>query len=166
MIFGIPTSTFTLIHVLLSLAGISTGFIVVMGLIAGKRFDGWTVIYIVTSMATCVTGFLFPFDQLLPSHVLGLLSLLMIVIAIWARYWFYLAGVWRRIYVLAIAISLYLNVFAAIVQAFRKVPALKAMAPTLTETPFVTAQLVNLGIFVVLSILAGKRFRVNHQRTA
>jgi hypothetical protein len=166
MILGMTTSTFTFIHVLLSLAAIGTGFVVMFGLLAGKRLDGWTAIFIVTSMATSVTGFLFPFDKLLPSHVLGLLLLLVMVIAIWARYWFCLEGAWRWIYVVGAAGALYLDVFVAIVQAFRKIPALKAMAPTMTEPPFVIAQLLNLGMFVVLAILGGKRFRVGQRRTA
>lgn len=165
MIFGVSTSAFTLIHVLLSLAAIGSGFVVMLGFLAGKRFDGWTLIYILSSMATSVTGFFFPFDRLLPSHILGLLSLLVLVIVIWARYWFYLEGPWRRIYILGTALALYLNVFAAILQAFRKVPALKAMAPRLTETPFVVAQLVNLALFLVLAIVATKRFHFNQRRT-
>jgi hypothetical protein len=166
MILGMSTSTFTLFHVVLSLAGIGAGFIVMFGLLAGNRLDGWTAIFIAASMATSVTGFLFPFEKLLPSHLLGLLSLLVLVVAIWARCWFQMAGVWRWIYVVSAATALYLNVFVAIVQAFRRVPALKAMAPTQTEPPFVIAQLLNLGIFVVLTILAGKRFRVDRRWTA
>ncbi len=166
MILGMSTSTFTLFHVVLSLAGIGAGFIVMFGLLAGNRLDGWTSIFIATSMATSVTGFLFPFEKLLASHILGLLSLLALVVAIWARYWFQMAGAWRWIYVVSAATALYLNVFVAIVQAFRKVPALTAIAPTQTEPPFVIAQLLNLGIFVVLAILAGKRFRVDQRRAA
>ena len=166
MILGMSTSAFTLIHVLLCLAAIGTGFIVIFGLLAGKRLDGWTVIFIVTSMSASVTGFLFPFEQLLASHVLGLLSLFVLVVAIWARYWFQLAGAWRWVYVVGAALALYLNVFVAIVQAFRKIPVLTGMAPTQTEPPFVIAQILNLGIFVVLTIRAGKRFRVDERRTA
>ncbi len=166
MILELSTSTFTLVHVVLSLAGIGTGFIVMIGLLAGKRLDGWTIIFILTTMAACVTGFLFPFERLFPSHVLGLISLLVLVIVIWARYWFELAGASRWIFVVGVATTLYLNVFVAIVQAFRKVPALNAMAPTQTEKPFVIAQLVNLGIFIVLAILAARRFRVDQRRTA
>lgn len=165
MILGLSMSSFTLMHVVLSMAGIGTGFIVMFGLLAGKRLDGWTMIFILTTMATCVTGFLFPFERLFPSHVLGLSSLLVVVVVIWARYWFQLEGAARWIFVVGVAIALYLNVFVAIVQAFRKVPSLNAMAPTQTEKPFIIAQLVNLGIFVVLAILAAKRFRVDQRRT-
>lgn len=160
MILGMSTSTFTLFHVLLSLAGIGTGFIVILGLLAGKRLNGWTAIFLVTTVATSVTGFLFPFHQLLPSHILGILSLVVLAVAIPARYVFHLRGAWRSVYVVGAAVALYLNVFVAVVQAFLKIPALKALAPTQKEPPFLVAQLSVLLIFVVLTILAAKRFHI------
>lgn len=167
MISGITMSMLTLVHVLLALTGLGTGFIVMFGLLSGKRLDGWTVIFVMTSIATSVTGFLFfPFEHLLPSHTIGLLSLVVMVVAIWARYWFLMEGAWRWVYVVGVGVALYLNVFVAIVQAFRKIPALYVMAPTQTEPPFVIAQLVNAGIFVVLTVLAGKKFRVDQRWTA
>jgi len=166
MILGMSTSTFTLVHVLLSLAGIGSGFIVMFGLLAGKRLNGWTAIFLTTTVATSLTGFLFPFEHLLPSHIVGILSLLVLAVVIPARYVFHMAGAWRRVYVTGAAIALYLNVFVAIVQAFLKVPALKAIAPTQKEPPFVIAQTVALGIFVVLTILAAKRFHVEQVRAA
>ncbi len=160
MILGMSTSTFTLFHVLLSLAGIGTGFIVILGLLAGKRLNGWTAIFLVTTVATSVTGFLFPFHQLLPSHIVGILSLVVLAVAIPARYVFHLRGAWRSVYVVGAAVALYLNVFVAVVQAFLKIPALKALAPTQKEPPFLVAQLSVLLIFVVLTILAAKRFHI------
>ena len=123
MILGMTTSTFTFVHVLLSLAGIGAGLVVVFGLLAGKRLDGWTAIFLVTTVATSGTGFLFPFHKLLPSHKVGMLSLVVLAVVILARYAFHLAGAWRRIYVVGAVIALYLNVFVAVVQAFLKVPA-------------------------------------------
>jgi len=139
---------------------------VIFGLLAGKRLDGWTAIFLTTTALTSLTGFLFPVEHILPSHILGMLSLLVLAIAIPARYVFHLAGGWRRPYVIGAATALYLNVFVAIVQAFLKIPALKAMAPIQKEPPFLIAQLLAMGIFIVLGLLATKRFRVDQRRTA
>jgi hypothetical protein len=151
-------ATFTLVHVLISLAGIGTGFIVLYGLIAGKRLDGWTSIFLVTTVLTSLTGYLFPFKHLLPSHIVGAISLLVLAFAIYGRYVRHLNGAWRWIYVIGAVLSLYLNVFVAIVQAFLKVPALKAMAPTQAEPPFVVAQVAAMALFVVLGIVAVRKF--------
>jgi len=152
----------TLVHVVLSLAGIGSGFIVVFGLIAAKRLDGLTALFLASTVATSLTGFLFPFHKLLPSHVVGIVSLVVLGIAILARYARHLTGAWRWIYAINVVIGLYLNVFVLVAQVFQKVPALKAMAPTQSEAPFVVAQVVVMALFVVLGILAVKRF---HDRT-
>jgi hypothetical protein len=166
MILGMTTSTFTLVHVLLTLVGIASGLVVVFGLLAGKRLDGWTELFLITTVATNVTGFGFPFDHLLPSHKVGIISLVVLTIAILARYAFHLAGGWRRIYVISAVTALYLNVFVGVVQAFLKVPALKALAPKQTEPPFLVTQLAVLVIFIVVTILAAKRFRNEPVRAA
>ncbi len=157
MILGMTTLTF--VHVVLSLIGIFSGFIVMFGLFAGKRLDGWTTIFLVSTVATSVTGFLFPFHRFLPSHGVGIVSLIVLAVAILARYTFDLAGAWRRTYVISAMISLYLNVFVLVAQLFQKVPALKAMAPTQSEPPFLVAQLVVMALFVALTIAAALRFR-------
>jgi hypothetical protein len=157
MILGM--TTFTFVHVVISLVGILSGLVVLFGLIAGKRLDGWTALFLVTTVATSVTGFMFPFHKLLPSHVVGVISLVVLAIAILARYSRHLAGGWRRTYVISAVISLYLNVFVLIVQLFEKVPALNAMAPTQSEPPFKITQVVVMAIFVVLGIFAAKGFR-------
>jgi hypothetical protein len=144
---------------MLSLIGIFSGFIVMFGLFAGKRLDGWTAIFLVSTVATSVTGFLFPFHRFLPSHGVGIVSLIVLAVAILARYTFDLAGAWRRTYVISAMISLYLNVFVLVAQLFQKVPALKAMAPTQSEPPFLVAQLVVMAVFVALTIAAALRFR-------
>ncbi len=151
-------TTLTLVHVVLSLVGIGSGFIVVFGLIAAKRLDGLTALFLATTAATSLTGFLFPFHKLLPSHVVGIVSLVVLAIAILARYASHLTGAWRSIYAANVVIGLYLNVFVLVAQAFQKVPALKAMAPTQSEAPFVVAQLVVMALFVMLGIFAVKRF--------
>jgi hypothetical protein len=166
MILVMSLSTFTLLHVLLSLAGIGSGFIVLFGLLNGKRLDGWTAIFLTTTALTSLTGFLFPFEHLLPSHILGILSLLALAIVIPACYVFHMAGAWRGVYVIGASIALYFNVFVAVVQAFLKIPALKALAPTGKEPPFLVAQVVVLLIFIALTIRATKRFHIDQARTA
>lgn len=160
MILGMSTSTFTLVHVLLSLAGIGSGFIVVYGLLTGKRLDGWSAIYLATTALTSLTGFLFPVEHVLPSHVVGLISLVVLAVAMVARYALHLANAWRWIYVVCVVLALYLNSFVAVVQSFLKVPALKALAPTQKEPPFLLAQLAVMAIFIVLGILSVKKFHV------
>jgi hypothetical protein len=158
MIFDIKT--FTIIHVVISLIGIASGFVVMYGLLAGKRLNGWTALFLASTVATSLTGFGFPFDHLLPSHKVGIISLFVLALAILARYVLHLAGRWRWVYVVSAVIALYLNVFVGIVQSFQKVPALKALAPTQSETPFLLTQLFVLALFVALAIVAAIRFRL------
>jgi hypothetical protein len=153
-------TTYTIVHVVLSLVGIGAGFVVLAGLFASKRLDGWTALFLATTVATSVTGFGFPFEHVLPSHVVGVVSLVVLAAAILARYARHLAGAWRWIYVVGAVVALYLNVFVLIVQLFLKVPALKAMAPTQSEPPFLIAQLVVMVLFLVLGTGAVRRFRV------
>jgi len=134
------------------------------GFITGKRLDNLTAVFLTTTVLTSVTGFGFPFNHLLPSHKLGIISLVVLAIAIPARYVFHLAGSWRWIYVVGASTALYLNVFVLVAQLFMKVPALKALAPTQSEPPFLVAQLLVLLIFVGLTILAAKRFHLQPAR--
>ena len=150
---------YTIIHTLISLIGILTGLIVLVGLLAGKRLDGWTKWFLITTVLTSVTGFFFPFHGFTPAIALGIMSLIVLAVAIFARYPRQLAGHWRWIYVVTAVIALYFNVFVLVVQAFEKIPALHAMAPTQTEPPFKLTQLVVLAIFVLLGIIAAIRFR-------
>src|SRR6516165_6173063 len=136
MVLGLPLSTFTLLHVIISLAGIGSGFIVLFGLLNGKRLDGWTAIFLTTTVLTSVTGFMFPFEGFKPSYVVAALSLIVLAIAIFARYSRRMAGSWRGTYVITAAIALYFNCFVAVVQAFLKVPALHELAPKGNEPPF------------------------------
>jgi hypothetical protein len=152
-------TTFTLFHVVLSLVGIGAGFIVLFGLLTSRYFDGWTRLFLATTVATSVTGFLFPVHHFMPSHGVGILSLLLLGVAVAALYVFRLAGAWRWTYVVTAVMSLYLNVFVLIIQLFLKVPALKAMAPTQSEPPFAVTQLTVLALFVVFGAIAVVRFR-------
>ena len=160
MVWGMTLATFTAVHVALSLIGIAAGFVVMIGLLRGTQLRGWTAVFLVTTVATSVTGYGFPVDRVLPSHIVGVLSLVVLAIAILALYALHLSGAWRSVYVVCAALALYFNVFVGVVQAFLHVPALHALAPQQNEPPFVIVQLIVLAGFVVLTILAVKRFRV------
>jgi hypothetical protein len=153
--------TLTVIHVAISLIGIVTGLVVMFGLITSERMDGWTLVFLVTTVATSVTGFFFPFHGFTPAIGVGIISLVVLAVAIFARYVRHLRGAWRWLYVIGSVVALYFNVFVLIVQAYQKVPALKALAPTQSEPPFVVTQLVVLALFVVPGIVATIRFRVS-----
>ena len=159
MIFGMSIATFTTVHVILSLIGIASGIVVLFGMLGAKRLHGLTAIFLATTVLTSVTGFLFPHDRLLPSHIVGIISLVALALAILALYVYGLAGSWRWIYVATAVVALYLNVFVAVVQAFQKLPAVRSLAPTQSEPPFLIAQAVVLAIFVVLGGIALKAFR-------
>jgi len=158
MILGLSLSAFTTVHVIISLVAIAAGLVVVFGMLGNKRLPGWTALFLLTTILTSATGFLFPFDKLLPSHITGIISLVVLAIALLALYVFRLSGGWRWIYVVAAVAALYLNVFVAVVQSFMKVSFLTPLAPTQSEPPFLIAQLAVLAIFAVLGFLAVKRF--------
>jgi hypothetical protein len=159
MVWGMTLATFTFVHVVLSLVGIGAGGVVVSGLLTGREPRRWAAVFLVTTVATSVTGFGFPVDHVLPSHVVGVISLVTLALAILARYGRHLRGAWRGIYVVCVVLALYLNVFVGVVQAFLKVSALHAVAPHQTELPFVVAQGAVLVLFIVLTVIASKRFR-------
>lgn len=153
-------STFTIVHVIISLIAIGSGLVVMVGLLTGRRLNGLTGLFLVMTVATSVTGFFFPFHGFTPAIGVGIISLVVLAVVIFARYARHLAGAWRWIYVVTAMVALYLNVFVLIVQLFQKVPALKALAPTQTEPAFLVTQLFALILFVVLTIVAAIRFRI------
>ena len=156
---------YTIIHTLISLIAIVTGLVVLFGMIADKRLDSWTKWFLITAVATTVTGFLFPFHRLTPAVGLGMISIPFLAITIFARYSKHLAGAWRWIYVIGAVICLYFNLFVLVVQLFEKVPALHAMAPTQTESPFKLTQLIVLATFILLGIVAVIRFHPEPSHT-
>jgi hypothetical protein len=158
MILGMSLSTFTTVHVIISLIGIVTGIVVVLGMLGGRKLGGWTAIFLAITALTSVTGFLFPFTKLLPSHVVGIISLVVLAVAVLALYAFHLDGPWRWIYVAGAILALYLNAFVAVVQAFQKLAFLQPLAPTQAEAPFIVAQVAVLAIFAALGLLAVRRF--------
>jgi hypothetical protein len=157
MVLGM--TTFTAIHVLLSLLGILSGLVVLFGLITANAMSGWTVLFLVTTLATSVTGFFFPFHGFTPAIGVGILSVIILTATIAARYGFHLRGAWRWVYVVGAVTALYFNSFVLVVQAFLKIPALHMLAPTGSEPPFAVAQVFVLVFYLVTGALAIKGFR-------
>jgi len=149
--------TFTQVHVAISLIAIVTGLVVMFGLLARNRLDRWTALFLLFTVATSLTGCFFPFHGFTPAIGVGIISMLVLALAIFARYGRHLAGAWRWIYVITAMVALYLNVFVLIVQSFQKISLLKALAPTQSEPPFLFTQLIALTLFIVLTIVAAIR---------
>jgi hypothetical protein len=159
MILGMSLQAFTLLHVVISLVAIVTGFIVVIGMIDGKPLPAWTALFLLTTVLTSVTGFMFPFGGITPGMVIGIISSVLLAFALFALYIRHLTRAWRWIYAVTAIAALYLNVFVSIVQAFQKIEFLRAMAPTQSEPPFLIVQGAALGMIIVLGVLAVVRFR-------
>jgi hypothetical protein len=159
MILGMTLRMFTYLHVYISLIAIGAGFIVVYGMIAARRVPLLTAVFLFMTALTSLTGFLFPFKGVTPAIVLGLLSLIVLVIAIIARRRSQTSGIWRGTYVISSILALYFNFFVLIVQSFQKIPSVHALAPTQTELPFKLAQLATLIVVVVVTIVAFKKYR-------
>jgi hypothetical protein len=157
---------YTIIHTLIGLVAIFTGLVILGAMLFGSRANGWTKWFLITAVATTVTGFLFPFHGVTPAIILGIITVPVLAITIYARYSRRLAGAWRWIYVVGAVMSLYFNLFVLVVQAFEKVPALHAIAPTQTESPFKLTQFVVLVASISLAIVAVIRFRPEPVRTA
>jgi hypothetical protein len=157
-------STLVLVHVIISLIAIVAGLIVMFKMLGSDRTSGLTAIFLLFTILTSATGFVIPPllpDKLLPSHVIGILSLVLLAIACIALYGAKLSGMWRWIYVVTALVSLYLNVFVLVIQSFLKVPALSAIAPGNPPAGpvFVIVQGIALVFFVVVTIGAVRRFR-------
>jgi len=152
------TSAFTLLHVVISLVGILAGIVVVAAMLGSKTVGGWTATFLATTVLTSVTGYFFPHDQILPSHIVGGISLVVLAIAIVALYGYRLAQSWRWTYVVSAVLALYLNVFVLVAQGFQKIGFLNALAPTQSDPGFIISQAVVLIIFVVLGIVAVRSF--------
>ena len=161
MVLGMSLSAFTMVHVIISLIGIVSGFIVLFGLFGSHRRPGMTALFLITTILTSVTGFLFPFEKLLPSHMVGIVSLIVLAIACIALYVMKLSGAWRWIYTLTAMIALYLNVLVLVFQSFLKIGPLHALAPSVppSEPPFAVVQGIELVFFVIAIIRAVRRFR-------
>lgn len=161
MILGMSLSAFTMLHVIISLIGIVSGLVVLYGLFGSNRMPGLTALFLLTTILTSVTGFLFPFEKLLPSHMVGILSLVLLAIACIALYAINLAGAWRWIYVVTAMAALYFNVFVLVIQSFLKIGPLHELAPSVppSEPPFAVVQGIVLVFFVVAIFAAVRQFR-------
>jgi hypothetical protein len=164
MILGMSLSTFTLVHVIISLVGIAAGLVVMFGMLGSRRMPGWTASFLLLTILTSATGFLIPplvSEKLLPSHIIGALSLILLAIACFALYGQKLSGSWRWIYVLTALLAQYFNVFVLVIQSFLKVGPLHALAPSVppSEPPFAIAQGIVLVFFIIVIIGAIRRFR-------
>jgi hypothetical protein len=159
MILGMSIQTFTLLHTAISLVGIAAGLVVLWGMFSANRLELWTAIFLITTILTSVTGYFFPASAILPSHVVGAISLVLLAVAVVALYHYRLAGAWRWIYVVTAVSALYLNVFVGVVQSFLKIPGVQALAPTQAEPPFAIAQGIVLLLFIVFGIIAVRKFR-------
>ena len=159
MVFGMSIATFTLVHTVLSLVGIFAGLVVAGGLVTGTRLDRWAAVFMVTTVLTSVTGFGFPFDKVLPSHVVGIVSLVVLAAAIVADYVKHRAGAWRTTYAVGVVLATYLNVFVLVAQLFKRIPVLFLLAPTQSEPPFALTQGLVLVLFIWLGGTAVKGFR-------
>jgi len=159
MTWGIPTHLFLQIHVALSLIALVAGLIVLYGLLKGRAFGGWTALFLLTTILTSVTGIPLPPFGFDPPRAVGILSLVLLVVAVAGYYLFHLAGAWRWIYVVTAMAALYLDAFVGVIQAFLKIPTLHELAPTQSEPPFVVAQVAVLAFFVILGFLAARKFR-------
>ncbi len=161
MQLGLSLATYTLVHVIISLIAIVAGIIVMFGVLGSNRMPGLTAIFLLFTILTSATGFLFPFEGFKPSYVVGAISLVLLAIACFALYGQKLSGAWRGTYAITALLSLYLNVFVLVIQSFLKVPALHALAPG--EPPggpvFGVVQGVVLVFFVLVIIGAARRFR-------
>jgi hypothetical protein len=159
MFFGMSLATYTTVHVIISLIGIVSGLIVLGGLLSGRLLTPWNGLFLITTVLISVTGFGFPNTKVTPGIILGVLSLIVLAIAIFALYGRHLQGSWRRTYVITAMIALYFNVFVLVAQLFEHVPAIHALAPTQTEAPFKIAQLLLLVVFAVMIGAAAKKSR-------
>jgi hypothetical protein len=158
MMLGMSIKAFTQLHTIISLLGIISGFVVLIGMARSQRLEGWTGVFLASTVLTSVTGFMFPFNELLPSHIFGVISLVVLAVAIVALYIYRLEARWRVVYIVSALLALYLNVFVGVVQSFQKLAPLQPLAPTQSEPPFLVAQLVLLAAFLALGYWLIKTF--------
>jgi hypothetical protein len=159
MIFGLSIATYTLIHVVLSLVGMVAGLVVAGGFVAGTRPERWAAVFLVTTIAANVSGFGFPFVHFLPSHAVGIISLMALAVVIVAHYVQHFGGRWRTTYAVGVVLATYFNVFVLVAQLFKRIPVLFVVAPTQSEPPFLLTQGLVAALFIWLGVAAFKGFR-------
>jgi hypothetical protein len=158
MILGMSIGTFTVVHVVISLVAIISGFVALAGLLASEPRPKWTGLFLLMTLLTSVTGFMFPFTVVTPAFVTGVISVAALLMTLLALYVFNMVGAWRWVYVVTAVFGLYLNCFVLVVQSFQKISILNALAPTQAEPPFLVAQTTLLAAFVVFGFFGVRRF--------
>jgi hypothetical protein len=166
MIIGLSLQTFTTIHVIISLLAIASGIVVLIGMLGSHRMQGLTALFLITTILTSVTGFLFPIHGFTPGLGTGIVSVVLLAVALYGLYGKGLVGTWRWIYVACAVSALYLNVLVLIVQSFQKVPKLQVLAPTQSEPPFLITQSAALVVFLIAGVVAALRFHPAASRPA
>lgn len=164
MMIGLSLSAFTMVHVIISLVAIASGLFVLYQMLNSRFSPGWTLLFLVATVLTSVTGFMFPISGFTPALGFGVVSLVVLTVALYALYGQRFTGAWRWLYIVTALLALYLNVFVLVVQSFQKLPALNALAPNGSEPPFAIAQAIVLLALLVLGYFAVKRFRVPSAR--
>jgi hypothetical protein len=159
MILGLSIENFTTLHVAISLVAIASGLVVLVGMLRARRLPGWTALFLLTTVLTSVTGFMFPISGFTPAIGVGVVSMVILAVALAALYVKRLDRFWRWVYVTTALAALYFNVFVLIAQSFQKVPGLRTLAPTQSEPPFLIAQVAALIAFLVLGAMATRKFR-------
>jgi len=166
MIIGLSLQTFTTIHVIISLLAIASGIVVLIGMLGSHRMQGLTALFLITTILTSVTGFLFPIHGFTPGLGTGIVSVVLLAVALYGLYGKGLVGTWRWIYVACAVSALYLNVLVLIVQSFQKVPKLQVLAPTQSEPPFLITQSAALVVFLIVGVVAALKFHPAASRPA
>lgn len=159
MTFGLSLATFTMVHVIISLVAIAAGYVVVCQFLNSRPLGVWNSTFISATVLTTVTGFMFPNLTLTPAVITGIISSIVLAIALYAFYAKHMSGKWRATYIVTAIVALWLNSFVLVVQTFQKIAFFRALAPTQSEPPFLIAQIALLGLIVVLGFLAVRRFR-------
>ena len=160
MILRMSLGAFTVVHVIISLLALVAGVAITAAFLKSNVTPLWSGVFLALTFLTSATGFMFPFTQILPSHIFGFLTFGLLALAVPGYYLFHMRGPWRAVYVVAALFAFYLNAFVTVVQAFLKIPTLNALAPQGNEPPFLVAQTVLLGVFLWLGYQALKRFRL------
>jgi hypothetical protein len=166
MMLGLSLSAFTTLHVIISLFAIAVGLVWIVDVLRARQSGLIAGLFLLTTILTSVTGFMFPASAVTPAHVFGVISLVALALAVLALYAFGLRGFWRPVYIVTAVLSLYLNVFVGVVQAFQKIGPLHALAPTQSELPFALAQTIVLVLAIIAGWLAVRRFRIGGMSAA
>jgi hypothetical protein len=167
MVLSISAETYTFLHVMIGLVGIGLGLVVMFRILTGRRLYRLPPLFFVATLTAILTGFGFPQTCLLPTHIIGILSIVVLAVTIPACCVFHREGVWRDVFVIGSATTLYLSIFVFLMKVLLKFPALHALAPTQRQKcpPFLISQFIILALFVAVTNLAIKKFHSDSGHT-